>query len=99
MLIFRSLFVKCEACSIDEYENNPNAYYKLSLVYYKNRKIVVEETKDKEVAFALAVEVASGLKAKLRDSATVRGKVAGYFRSNRKTGLVKEKVNFNAISK
>jgi hypothetical protein len=72
--VFRSLFAKCETCSIDEYENNPNAYFQVSLVYNKNRKIIVEETKNKEAAFALAIEVASGLKAKLRDSATVRGK-------------------------
>jgi hypothetical protein len=74
VLIFRSLFVKCEACSIDEYENNPNAYFQVSLVYNKNRKIVVEETKNKEEAFTLAKEIASGLKTKLRDSATIRGK-------------------------
>lgn len=74
VLIFRSLFVKCEDCSVDESENNPNAYFQISLVYNKNRKIVVEETKDKAEAFALAMEVASGLKTRLRDSATVRGK-------------------------
>jgi len=73
VLVFRSLFSKCEACSHDEYENNPNAYFQVSLVYNKNRKIIVEETKNKEEAFALAMEVASGLKTKLRDSATVRG--------------------------
>jgi hypothetical protein len=74
VLIFRSLFVKCEACSMDEYENNPNAYFQVSLVYNKNRKIVVEETRDKVEAFALAIKVASGLKARVRDSATIRGK-------------------------
>jgi hypothetical protein len=74
VLIFRSLFVKCEACSMDEYENNPNAYFQVSLVYNKTRKIVVEETKDKAEAFALAMEVASGLKTRLRDSASIRGK-------------------------
>src|SRR5687767_9055944 len=71
VLIFKSLFVKCEACSVDDYENDPNAYFQVSLVYNKNRKIVVEETKDKAEAFALAMEVASGLKTRLRDSATV----------------------------
>lgn len=74
VLVFRSLFAKCEACSLDEYENNPNAYFQVSLVHNKNRKIIVEETKNKEEAFSLATKVASGLKAKLRDSATVRGK-------------------------
>ncbi|MBL7921859.1 MAG: hypothetical protein JNJ40_16205 [Bacteroidia bacterium] len=74
VLIFRSLFVKCEACSLEEYENNPNAYFQVSLVHNKNRKIVVEETKNKEEAFALASTVAVGLKTKLKDSASVRGK-------------------------
>ena len=79
VLIFKSLFVKCETCSIDEYENNPNAYFQVSLVYNKNRKIVVEETRNKAVAFAIAIEVASGLNTRLRDSATVRGKSTWLF--------------------
>ncbi len=74
VLIFRSLFAKCEACSLDEYENNPNAYFQVSIVHNKNRKIVVEETKNKEKAFALANAVAVGLNTKLKDSASVRGK-------------------------
>lgn len=74
VLVFRSLFVKCEACSIDEYENNPNAYFQVSLVYNKNRKIVVEETKDREEALALATVVASGLNTRVKDSASMRGK-------------------------
>jgi hypothetical protein len=74
VLVFRSLFVKCEACSLDEYESNPNAYFQVSLVYNKNRKIIVEETKNREDAFILAKEIASGLNTRLRDSATVRGK-------------------------
>jgi hypothetical protein len=74
VLVFRSLFAKCEACSLDEYENNPNAYFQVSLVYNKNRRIVVEETRNKEEAFALAREVAEGLNTRLRDSASVRGK-------------------------
>lgn len=74
VLIFKSLFVKCETCSLEEYENNPNAYFQVSLVYNKNRKIVLEETKNKDEAFALANSVAVGLKTKLKDSASVRGK-------------------------
>lgn len=74
VLIFKSLFVKCETCSLEEYENNPNAYFQVSLVYNKNRKIVLEETENKDEAFALANAVAVGLKTKLKDSASVRGK-------------------------
>lgn len=79
VLVFRSLFAKCETCSLDEYENNPNAYFQVSLVYNKNRKIVVEETKNKEEAFAKAKKVAIGLNTKLRDSATVRGQSTWLF--------------------
>ncbi len=74
VLIFRSLFAKCETCSLEGYENNPNAYFQVSIVHNKNRKIVVEETKNKEKAFALAKAVAVGLNTKLKDSASVRGK-------------------------
>ena len=79
VLVFRSLFAKCESCSLDKYENNPNAYFQVSLVYNKNRKIIVEETKNKEEAFSIATKVELGLKAKLRDSATVRGKSTWLF--------------------
>lgn len=73
VLVFRSLFAKCEACSLEQYENNPNAYFQVSLVYNKNRRIIVEETKSKEEAFALARAVAVGLNTRLRDSASIRG--------------------------
>ena len=73
VLVFRSLFAKCEACSLEQYENNPNAYFQVSLVYNKNRRIIVEETKSKEEAFALARTVAVGLNTRLRDSASIRG--------------------------
>lgn len=79
VLIFRSLFVKCEACSIEEYETNPNAYFQVSLVYNKTRRIVVEETKNRQEAFALAKIVAAGLNTRLRDSATQRGKSSWLF--------------------
>jgi hypothetical protein len=74
VLVFRSLFAKCEACSIEENENNPNAYFQVSLVYNNTRRIIVRETKNKDEAFIFAHEVASGLKTKLRDSATTFGK-------------------------
>lgn len=74
VLVFRSLFAKCEACSLEEYENNPNAYFQVSLVYNKNRRIIVQETKDKKDAISLARAVASGLKTRLKDAATTAGK-------------------------
>lgn len=74
VLIFRSFFAKCEECLIEEHDS-PNAYFQVSLVYNKNRKIVVQDTKNKEEALNLAYEVASALKTKLKDSASNTGKV------------------------
>lgn len=74
VLVFRSLFAKCETCSIEENANNPNAYFQVSLVYNSNRRIIVQETKNKDEAFALAQELSAGLKTKLRNSATTLGK-------------------------
>ena len=76
VLIFRSLFVKCEACSLEEYENNPNAYFQVSLVHHKSHRIIVQETKSRDEAFGLARELASGLGARVKDSATTAGKSA-----------------------
>ncbi len=74
VLVFRSLYAKCEACSIEQSENNPNAYFQISLVYNKNNRIIVQETRNKDEAFTLARKVASGLKIKLKDSASTMGK-------------------------
>jgi hypothetical protein len=74
VLIFKSLFVKCEACSIEEFENNPNAYFQVSLVHHKNHRIILQETKNKNEAFSFARVVALGLNTKLKDSATTSGK-------------------------
>lgn len=74
VLVFRSLFAKCEGCSLEEnMAENPNAYFQVSLVHGRNRRIVVQETKDRETAFSTAKNLALGLKTRLRDSATVLG--------------------------
>lgn len=70
VLVFRSFFAKCEACSIDEFENNPNSYFQVSLVYNNNRRIVFHETKNRDEAFEFAREIASGVKTRIKDSAT-----------------------------
>lgn len=70
VLVFRSLFAKCEACAFDEEEDNPNAYFQVSLVYNRNRRIIVHETRKKSEAFDLARVMAAGLKTRIRDSAT-----------------------------
>jgi|GEM_PF-670365 len=74
VLVFRSFFAKCEACAFDAENDNPNAYFQVSLVYKSNRRIILHETKEKQEAFELATETALSLKTKLRDSATNPGK-------------------------
>ncbi len=55
VLVFRSLYAKCEACSLEENPNeNPNAYFQVSLVHHKSRRIIIRETKNKKGAFDLA---------------------------------------------
>ncbi|PBQ30697.1 hypothetical protein CNR22_02550 [Sphingobacteriaceae bacterium] len=74
VLIFRSFFAKCEACAFDAGDDNPNAYFQVSLVYRSNRRIILHETKKKQEAFELATETAKALKTKICDSATIPGK-------------------------
>jgi hypothetical protein len=70
VLVFRSFFAKCEACTMDEFEDNPNSYFQVSLVYNKNRRIVFHETKNINEAFEFAQKIASGIKTRIKDSAT-----------------------------
>ena len=74
VLVFNQLFAKCEACSVDDYENNDYSFYQVSLVHHKNRRIIVHETRDKEEAFTLGLTMAIALQTHLKDSASVRGK-------------------------
>lgn len=70
VLVFRTLFAKCETCAIDEIENSIHSYYQVSLVHHKNRRIPIRETKNKKEAFDLAKQLAIGLKTHLKDSAS-----------------------------
>ena len=69
VLVFRSFYVKCEACSLDE---NADSYYQVSLVHHKNRRIITHETKNKVEAFVLAEKLSKGLNLSIKD-ASVRG--------------------------
>ncbi len=71
VLVFRSFYAKCEACSLDE---NADSYYQVSLVHNKNRKIITHETKDISEAFTVAEQIAKGLSLSLKDAASVPGK-------------------------
>jgi hypothetical protein len=72
ILVFRNVFVKCEGCAIDEFENSPSAYFQVSMVHHTNRRIIVHETRNKEEAFNIAKNLGSKLHLKIKDSATDR---------------------------
>lgn len=73
VLIFRNVFAKCEACSIDEFENSIHAYYQVSLVHHKNRRIVVHQTKNKQEALSMAQKLSQQFGKPLRD-ATIKSR-------------------------
>lgn len=65
VLVFKSFYAKCEACSFDE---NADSYYQISLVHNKNRKIIAHETKNKTEAFVLAEKLSKGLNLSIKDA-------------------------------
>lgn len=75
VLVFKNVFAKCEACSIDEFENNPHSYFQVSLVHNTNRRIIVHETKNKEEAFNIAHQLSDNLHLRIKDSSSRRQSV------------------------
>lgn len=72
ILLFKTLYINCEGCSPEDFENDKGTIYQLSLVYNKNRKLIVHESKMKEEIFSLAEKLQLFFKIKIRDSATDR---------------------------
>ncbi|MFN5460262.1 MAG: hypothetical protein ACK5AY_10175 [Bacteroidota bacterium] len=72
VLVFKPLFAKCEPCNLDDFENNKDFYYQVSLVYNKSRRIVVNETRDRTEAFDLAKKLSLKFHKPIFDSATDR---------------------------
>lgn len=72
VLVFKNVFAKCETCSVDEFENNPHAYFQVSLVHHTNRRIIVHETKNKEEAFKIAQNLSTNLQLRIKDSSSRR---------------------------
>lgn len=70
ILMFRTLYAKCEECSIEDFENS--SVVQLSLVYNKNRKLIIHESKNFEEIKKLATELSKELKLKIKDSASDR---------------------------
>lgn len=71
LLLFRAVYVKCEACSLDEFEDVKRGHYQLSLVH-KQRRIILHESKNKEEVFAMARKLSRIMNLRVRDSASER---------------------------
>lgn len=72
ILVFKTMYVKCESCSIDEFESDQGATYQLSLVHHKSKKIIVHETSVLQEALDMAKNLQVKFKLPLRDAATNR---------------------------
>lgn len=72
ILIFKTLYVKCETCTIEDIDDQ--GIYQLSFVYNKNRKLIIHESNNKQEVFKLAKNLAQEFKVSMRDSASNRRK-------------------------
>lgn len=72
ILIFKTLYAKCEACEIEDFEKGKGSVYQLSMVYNKNRRLIIDESKNEEEIFEKARHLARHFHLKIRDSASNR---------------------------
>jgi hypothetical protein len=72
VLVFRTLYAKCETCSIEDFNNS--SLLQLSLVYNKNRRIIIHESQNQNIIFEKAKLISQYLNLKIRDSASQRNK-------------------------
>lgn len=70
LLMFRTLYAKCESCSVEDFENS--SIIQLSFVYNKNRKLIVHESKNFEDIILLTDQLAEEFNLRIKDSATDR---------------------------
>lgn len=70
ILFFKTLYIKCEGCSPEYFDNDKGAIYQLSLVYNKNRKIIAHESEIKNEVFLRAEKLSKYFK--IRNSASDR---------------------------
>lgn len=70
VLMFKTLYAKCEPCEIEDFQNT--ATVQLSLVYNRNRRLIVHESKNMAEIKELASTLANQFGTKIRDSATDR---------------------------
>ncbi len=72
VLVFKTLYAKCEACEIDDFENGNGSVYQLSLVHNKTRRLIIDEGKNKDIIFNKAKLLAANYNIRIKDSATNR---------------------------
>ncbi len=72
VLVFRNHFAKCEACTFDEQEDSSSAYYQVSLVHHKTRRIVVQETHSLDKALQMAKSLSASLQVGLKNGVQKR---------------------------
>jgi len=73
ILVFRTVYVKCEDCNLDEFENVNRGHYQVSLIN-KQRRTIIHESKNRQEVFALAKQLSEIYQLPVRDSATNRQK-------------------------
>lgn len=72
VLLFRTLYAKCEECSMEDFETS--SLIQLSLVYNKNRKLIIHEGKNMKESLEKAKLLSDTYGLRIRDSATDRRK-------------------------
>lgn len=72
ILIFKTLYAKCEACELEDFDQGNGSVYQVSLVHHKTRRLIVHEGKDRADIFERAKLLAEHYHLKIRDSATNR---------------------------
>lgn len=70
ILMFRTLYAKCEPCEMEDFENA--SIIQLSLVYNKNRRLIIHEAKNFQEIKDMAKQLAQTFNLRIRDSATDR---------------------------
>jgi hypothetical protein len=70
VLMFRTLYAKCEPCEMEDFEDSSTV--QLSLVYNKNRRLIIHESPNFDEVKIMAQQLAQSFNLKIRDSATDR---------------------------
>lgn len=70
ILMFRTLYAKCEPCEMEDFEKSSTI--QLSLVYNKNRRLIVHESKNFKEVQTMARQLEESFNLKIRDSASDR---------------------------